>query len=288
MITTDNNKANARYLNADLHCHTSQSDGTLTVEEVLKRAITNGVEMISITDHDTVSAYDQINPKDYPELKIVAGIELSTRWNGIGIHIVGLGFDLEKMKPHQESQAIVRMKRAERIAWLLEKKGLTQAFEKVLKSTNGAPPGRLHFARLAVTEGLFATEADVFKKLLGNGKPGDVKSGWPELEQAVNWIVQAGGVAVIAHPHKYKMTNTKLKRLFQDFSDAGGAAVEVCGTGIDTQRRLYLSQLCQQFNFLGSRGSDFHSPRQSWCDLGRVAAIPDPVIPVWNYLEPLQ
>jgi len=287
MITTDADKANARYVNADLHCHTNQSDGTLSVTEILDRAISNGVEILSITDHDTVSAYDRINPADYPEIKIVSGIELSTKWDGVGIHIVGLGFDLEKMKPIEVSQAAVRMKRAERIAQLFEKKGLNNALNKVLDMTKGAPPGRLHFAKLAVLEGLYATQADVFKKLLGNGKPGDVKSGWPELEQAVNWIVQAGGIAVIAHPHKYKMTNTKLKRLFQAFSDAGGSAIEVSGTGIDTQRRLYLSQLCQQFEFLGSRGSDFHSPGQSWCDLGRVAAIPDPVIPVWNYLEPL-
>jgi len=285
MITTESNNANGRYVNADLHCHTNQSDGTLPPDELLARAIAQKVDILSITDHDTTAAYDAILPAETLPLKLVSGIELSTQWAGVAVHIVGLGFDIEAMAPTVASQGNVRWQRAEKLGALLERKGIADALNRTIDIAQGAVPGRLHFARLCVSAGLFATEADAFKKLLGAGKPGDIKSGWPEMEQAVHWIQDAGGIAVVAHPHKYGMTNSKLKRLLDDFVDAGGRGLEVSGTGTDNQKRQYLAQLAIQYGLLGSRGSDFHSPQQQWCDLGRVAALPDGVDPVWNHVE---
>lgn len=288
MIPIDTDNSNGRYVNADLHCHSNMSDGLLSPLELVQRAVDNKVEILAITDHDTIGAYSDLVQFSQFDIKMVSGIELSCRWSGVAIHVVGLGFNLEKIKAAETHQMQVRMERAERIARLLEKRGISNALQKVLVACNGGAPGRLHFARLCVSEGLFEKEADAFKKFLGAGKPGDIKSGWPELEQVVHWITQAGGIAVIAHPHKYKMTNSKLKRLLDDFTNAGGKALEVSGSGVDSQKRQYLAQLCDQYELYGSRGSDFHSPEQTWCDLGRIAALPEHVEPIWNYLEPIK
>lgn len=285
MIATESNNANGRYVNADLHCHTNRSDGMLSPADLLARALDQKVDILAVTDHDTTAAYDDLLPaRDLP-IKLVSGIELSTQWAGVAVHIVGLGFDINAMAPTVAFQGDVRWQRAERLGALLEKKGVTDALNRTIEIAQGAAPGRLHFARLCVKSGLYATEADAFKKLLGAGKPGDIKSGWPDMEQAVHWIQDAGGIATVAHPHKYGMTNSKLKRLLDEFVDAGGRALEVSGTGTDNQKRQYLAQLAEQYGLLGSRGSDFHSPQQHWCDLGRVAALPEGVDPVWNHVE---
>ncbi len=285
MIATELNNANGRYVNADLHCHTNCSDGELSPSDLIARAVSQKVEVLSITDHDTTAAYGALGALDQLPIKLISGIELSSQWNGVAIHIVGLGFDLDAMQPHVVSQMDVRFQRAERLAALLEKKGVEDAMNRVQQIAQNAVPGRLHFARLCVQSGLYATEAESFKKLLGAGKPGDIKSGWPEMEQVVQWIQESGGIAVVAHPQKYGMTNSKLKRLLDDFVNAGGRSMEVSGTGTDNQKRQFLAQLCDQYDLLGSRGSDFHSPQQTWCDLGRIPALPDLVEPVWNHLE---
>lgn len=285
MIATELNNANGRYVNADLHCHTTCSDGTLSPNDLVARAVAQKVEVLAITDHDTTAAYSELGALDQLPIKLISGIELSSQWNGIAIHIVGLGFDMDAMQSTVVAQQTARFHRAERLAALLEKKGIADAMSKVQAIALDATPGRLHFARLCVQEGLYTTEAESFKKLLGSGKPGDIKSGWPEMEQVVHSIHAAGGIAVVAHPQKYGMTNSKLKRLLDDFVNAGGRGMEVSGTGTDNQKRQFLAQLCMQYDLMGSRGSDFHSPQQQWCDLGRIPALPDLVEPVWNHLE---
>lgn len=281
MITIESESSNDRMMNADLHCHTNASDGYLSPEALMQRAEDKGVELLAITDHDCIEGYEKARACNV-KVTLISGIELSSVWNGMGIHIVGLNFDSALISDAVFHQKSVRQIRTEKIAAKLEKKFKVPILQGVQELAGTAVVTRPHFAEYLVKNDFYKSSAEAFKKFLGAGKPGDVKSCWPTVPEVVNWILEAGGIPVLAHPHKYRLTNTKLKRLLGDFVESGGQAMEISVTGLNPNVRQYYSRLCQDLDLMGSRGSDFHTPAHQWCELGNVPPIPSGVVPVWS------
>ncbi len=268
----------------DLHCHTTASDGRLAPQALVDAAAEAGVTVLAITDHDTTAAYDQIVA--VPEgLTLINGIELSSRWRTIGVHVVGLNFDREHpvMQQAVTAQMQRREERAERIAAVLARKGFTGTLAGARALAGREAVGRPHFARYLESIGAVRSVDEAFQKYLGNGKAGDVKQMWPELEEAVAWILAAGGTPVLAHPAKYDLTRTRLRALLDDFIAAGGRAMEVSSGQQPPTLTRDLAALCNERDLWASVGSDFHQPGQSWAMLGRYSPLPDSCEPVWRH-----
>lgn len=272
----------SRDINADLHCHSTASDGTLPPADLVARAIEHGVDLLAITDHDNFDGLAEARQAAGDRIHLISGIEFSAVWKGVTLHIVGLNFDPERLQLAVERQKVAREKRSRTIAERLEKKGVKNALEGAQRFATSDNVGRPHFAKYLVAEGHFKSEADAFDTWLGSGKIGDVKANWPDIQAIVSDLTQAGGHAVLAHPHHYRMTNGKLGRLLAEFKDCGGAGIEVCVSGMRPEQTAYFASLCERFGFMGSRGSDFHSPENHWTELGRVAPLPASVSPIWQ------
>lgn len=268
----------------DLHSHTTFSDGVLTPQEVVSRAIENQVDVLSITDHDTVDSCRGLPPVS-GSLTLIPGIEFSTQWVSAGIHIVGLNIDplSEAMTEGVRFQTDARLKRARRIGENLAKKGISDAYQGALELSAGDYVGRPHFARFLINSGRVDSMQAAFKKYLGDGKAGDVKQHWADMEQVIRWIRDANGIPVLAHPLKYRFTSTRLKRLLDHFKQAGGMAMEVIsGRQLPHQTR-HMAEVCEQKGLLASCGSDFHRPGSAWSDLGSFSALPANVKPIWEH-----
>lgn len=267
----------------DLHSHTTLSDGVLTPRELISRAVEKDVDVLAITDHDTIDAYQGLSLV-HENITLVPGIELSTQWGTTGIHVLGLNIDLgsDAIITAAKTQSDARLHRARRISERLEKKGIPNAFDGANQLSTGSYIGRPHFAQHLINIGKSDSMNAAFKKYLGDGKAGDVKQHWAELPQIIQWIRDAGGIAVLAHPLKYKLTRTRLKRLLDDFVEAGGQGMEV----VSGQQLPYQTQdmalLCEQKSLLASCGSDFHMPGKRWAELGRITPLPGNVVPVWD------
>ncbi|TXI98240.1 MAG: PHP domain-containing protein [Aquabacterium sp.] len=275
-------------LNADLHCHSNVSDGTLSPEAVAARAHQNGVELWSLTDHDEIDGQDRARDAAHRlGMSYLSGSEISVTFAGETVHIVGLGFDTRHPDLVQGLIATRggREQRARNMAADLERVGVRGAFEGALKYV-GNPDliSRTHFARYMVEIGLCKELPDVFKRYLTEGKPGYVKHQWAKLGDAVRWITEAGGVAVIAHPGRYDLTPNEEYALFTEFKAHGGQGVEVV-TGSHTvpEYQKYADLACE-LDLLASRGSDFHDPSESHTDLGTLPPLPKRVTPVWEAL----
>lgn len=269
----------------DLHCHSLCSDGILRPQALVSRAKTQGVTVLALTDHDTVAGIDEAQAAAEDEgIRVLPGIEFSCLWNGTGIHIVGLNID----PSHPQMQAAVarqgesREIRAQQIGDKLAKAGIPGALEGARKKAGDAVIGRPHFAQFLVESGRVSSMNAAFKKYLGAGKVGDVKQVWPSIPEAVGWILASGGVAVIAHPDKYKMTRTKLGRLIAEFAEAGGQAMEVVSGHQAPDLTRNLCQIANKHSLYASCGSDFHVPDQPWQELGAFSALPDDCRPVWE------
>jgi len=267
----------------DLHSHTKSSDGVLTPHQLVSRAIERCVDVLAITDHDTLDAYRDM-PKTNGDITLVPGIELSTQWENTGVHIVGLNIDpgSDAITTGARYQADARLQRAIMIGEKLKGKGIEDAFDGASKLSQGSYIGRPHFARHLINIGRVNSMHAAFKKYMGDGKVGDVKQHWAELPRIIQWIRDANGIAVLAHPLKYKLTRTKLKRLIADFIKAGGQGIEVVSGQQQVQQTTDLAQLCEQSKLLASCGSDFHMPGKPWSELGMFASLPDSVTPVWD------
>lgn len=274
--------------NADLHCHSVVSDGTLTPEELAPRAKTNGVELWALTDHDEVGGQERAAAAARQVgLPYLTGTEISVTFANVTVHIVGLGFD-------PTDRALVnglrqtrggREERARQMGVELARAGIPGAFEGAMKYV-GNPDliSRSHFARYIVESGHCPDTNAVFRKYLAEGKPGFVPHRWANLGEAVKWITGAGGVAVIAHPARYKFTANEEFALFNEFRTHGGRGVEVV-TGAHSQADyVKYAEFCSEFDLLASRGSDFHSPDESHCDLGRLPLLSPSLQPVWSLL----
>ncbi len=269
----------------DLHCHSIASDGELTPTELVRLAHERGVTHLSLTDHDTVIGIGEaIASASQFGITIIPGVEFSAQWNGQSVHILGLAIDhcSKVIKDAVDLQSRNRFSRARTIAERLHKKGFEGLYDGALIHSLGQAPGRPHFAAAMVERQYVSNASLAFKKYLGAGKPGDVKSVWPELKEVVGWIVGAGGVAVIAHPRKYNMTMTKLRALIDDFISAGGEGIEVVTSGQKQGDIGLLADLCVRYGLKGSLGSDFHTPRQPWVKLGAIPSLPKSVEPVWS------
>jgi len=277
------------YINADLHCHSVVSDGTLTPEALAQRAKANGVELWALTDHDELGGQDRALAAAHAAgLPYLTGAEISVTFAGITVHIVGLGMDHK----HPELLAGLhatrggREQRAREMSDDLARVGIKGVYEGALKYV-GNPDliSRSHFARYLVEIGACKDTNEVFRKYITEGKPGFVPHRWASLADAVRWITHAGGVAVIAHPGRYKLTPNEEFALFSEFKAHGGQGVEVM-TGAHGQADFAkYTGFCQEFGLAASRGSDFHSPEESHADLGQLPYLPGSVTPVWELLQ---
>lgn len=269
----------------DFHSHTLASDGSLSAAELIARALERGVDRLAITDHDTIDGYLQAkNIVASTPLDLISGIEFSTVWGKIGVHIVGLHFDEHntQLLAGIEHQQQARLARAQLIAAKLEKLGFTGALQGAQHYSQGNQLGRPHFAQFLVEQGHVKSIQQAFKRYLGAGKPGDVKAVWPAMSEIIQWVNDSGGVAVLAHPLYYKMTATKLRALISDFKQAGGRAIEVVSGVQSNDKTQYLTELANRFGLAASCGSDFHHPQAAWSDLGKVSALPADATPVWD------
>lgn len=269
----------------DLHCHTTFSDGMLSPEDLVTRAKTRNVDVLAVTDHDTVAGLQQAAlAASHTSIDLVTGIEFSSQWMGRGIHIVGLNIDLQSgdLAAAVRSQHERRSERAEAIAARLAKAGIEGALDGAQAAAGSETLGRPHFARFLVESGYVANINQAFKKYLGAGKPGDIKNLWPEVPEVVEWIKRSGGVAVLAHPTKYKMTRTKLCQLTDCFAASGGAAIEVISGKQIAGVADNLARIANQFGLAVSLGSDFHVPDQPWQELGCCGYLPSHMSPVWE------
>ncbi|GGY32195.1 phosphatase [Bacterioplanes sanyensis] len=273
----------------DLHCHSTASDGKLPPAELVARAAGQGVTTLALTDHDTLDGLAEARAAAAEhEIRLVSGIELSCVWGGATIHIVGLDMDTDSdaMQAAVAAQLEARKQRSVVIAERLSRRlKVDIPLSRVQEYAGGELVGRPHFAQYLLDQQLVPSMAVAFKKYLGAGKPGDVKANWPALSDAVRWIVDGGGIAVMAHAHIYKMTRTKLKACIVDFIDAGGRALEVSYGNMDADQQRRMVALAQEFELLGSCGSDFHGPNRFGIDLGVMPAFPADIEPVWQHFR---
>ncbi|WP_418230215.1 RNase RNM [Buttiauxella izardii] len=270
----------------DLHSHTTASDGLLTPEALVQRAVDMRVGILAITDHDTVAGIaavrEAVSRLQLP-LRVISGVEISTVWENHEIHIVGLGVDEHHpvLTEFLAQQSERRIQRAALIAERLEKAHIPDALEGAMRHANGGEVTRGHFARYLVECGKAKNMADVFKKYLAKGKTGYVPPQWCTIEQAIDVIHHSGGQAVLAHPGRYDLTAKWLKRLLAQFAESGGDAMEVAQCQQAPNERTQLASYAKQFNLLASQGSDFHMPC-AWIELGRKLWLPGGVEPVWQ------
>jgi 3',5'-nucleoside bisphosphate phosphatase len=277
------------YLNADLHCHSVVSDGTLTPEELALRAKTNGVELWALTDHDEIGGQARAAAAAAANgMAYLTGVEISVTFAAETVHIVGLGFDATN-PIIVNGLAKTRGGRGERAMEMsdgLARVGIKGAYDGALKFV-GNPEliSRTHFARFLVESGVCKDTYEVFRKYLTEGKPGYVAHRWASLKDAVSWITQSGGVAVIAHPGRYKFTANEEYALFSEFKTHGGQGVEVVTGSHTTAEYVEYAAVAKEFGMVASRGSDFHSPDESRIDLGTLPLLPGDLTPVWELLK---
>ncbi|EOX4080191.1 PHP domain-containing protein [Vibrio alginolyticus] len=270
----------------DLHSHTTASDGRLEPKDLVERALSFDIEVLAITDHDTVDglalAKQYVQDNNLP-IKIINGIEISTVWQNKDIHIVGLNIDPEneQLSALIEQQKQHRITRSELIAERLQKATRVGVLEEVRQIAGDAPVTRAHFAKWLVDNGYAKTMQMVFKKYLTRNNPGYVPPNWCSMKDAVDAIHEAGGMAVLAHPGRYKLTAKWIKRLLAAFVEAGGDAMEVAQPQQAQQERRNLADYAIQYKLLASQGSDFHYP-SPWMELGRNLWLPAGVEPVWK------
>jgi len=274
--------------NADLHCHSTVSDGTLSPEALAARAHAHGVTLWALTDHDEVSGQARAaSAAAALGLDYLTGVEISVSFLHTTVHIVGLGFDPDNSALNEGLRHTRggRTRRAQDMALDLARVGIQGAFEGALKYV-GNPEliSRTHFARHMVETGVCKDTYEVFRKYLTEGKPGYIEHRWATLKDAVHWITEAGGIAVIAHPARYDLKPTEEYALLTEFIGHGGRGIEVItGSHSLTEAKNY-AQTALEFGLLASRGSDFHSPEESRIELGALPNLPASLTPVWSVL----
>ena len=275
-------------LNADLHCHSVVSDGTLTPEALAERAASHGVELWALTDHDEIGGQARAAAAAKAVgMRYITGVEISVTFLGKTVHIVGLGINTDNADLCEglERTRGGRRLRAQDMADGLAKVGIKGAFEGALQYvSNPDLISRTHFARHLVETGVCRDTNEVFRKYLTEGKPGFVEHRWASLKDAVGWITGAGGMAVVAHPARYKFTPNEEFALFTEFKGHGGRGVEVVTGSHSAAEYVTYAATAQEFGLAASRGSDFHSPLESHTELGTLPYLPGGLTPVWELL----
>jgi predicted metal-dependent phosphoesterase TrpH len=276
------------YMSYDLHTHTTASDGTLNPSELVQQAHSCGVTTLAVTDHDTTAGLEEAKQTAQQlGMHLIAGIELSVSWSKTVVHIVGLDINPNSLPMQQGISALqsLRETRAQKIGESLAKSGFQDAYAGAKQLAGQGTITRSHFAQYLVTQGCAKDVSKIFKHYLVRGKPGYIATQWASMEDAVSWITEAGGVAVIAHPHRYKIGTNVLQTLLKEFKHCGGQAIEVvCGNSTQKDTNKF-SRLAQRFELLASIGSDYHGPHQTWNGMGRLASLPEHVDPVWMHFK---
>ena len=279
--------ADPRDLRADLHSHSNLSDGVLPPAELVARARDHGVELYALTDHDEVAGLaEAAATAERLGLAFVPGVEVSVTWGSTTIHVVGLGVEYRDGRLQRRLEAVRagRIRRAQEMSAQLARAGIEGAFEGALVyAGNPQMISRTHFARFLVETGHCRDVRDVFSRYLTEGKPGFVPHAWASLEEAIDMIDDAGGVAVVAHPGRYKLNELALHTLLEQFQNLGGTGLEVATSNHTEREMRRFADLAREFGFEASGGSDFHGPGESEnVELGRVARLPNDLTPVWH------
>lgn len=272
----------------DLHCHSSFSDGELTPDMLIARAIEQGVTTLALTDHDTLAGLSSAQQAaERHNLNFIPGVELSCLWNKKTFHILGLNIDPANKQLQAGTLQLqnIRLERAKKIAIKLEKNKIPGAFEAVLADAGKGMITRPHFAYYLLRNNYVSSMQDAFDRYLALGKPAFVSTQWVELENAINWIKAAGGIAVVAHPMRYNLTASWMRRFLQAFKDMGGQAIEVITARSSPDEIRRTIQFAKQYELYGSVGSDFHSSTNQWVELGRLAPLPINIKPVWQLFD---
>lgn len=268
----------------DLHCHSYFSDGALSPEELIKKALDQQLQCLSLTDHDTVEGYARLeSAAATTPIKIINGIEFSTRWKKYDIHILGYRIhhtpDLLNLIQRQSER---RIERARQIGEALGLSGVMDSFEKACELAGHQRVGRPHFAKVLINEGKTRDMKSAFSQFLAKGKSAYVPTSWISVQEAVEGIVKSGGQAVIAHPLKYGLTRSKLHELINEFKEAGGEGLEVVSGEMTVSDIREMAGCCLKFNLLASSGSDYHGDTLSRINLGRQRQLPEHCVPVWH------
>lgn len=269
----------------DLHTHSTCSDGKLTPQQLISRAQQNGVQLLAITDHDNIEAHGLSGIQS--SLCLITGIEVSSQWQGMGIHVLGLNIDTEntELQALINSQAEIRQTRSQRICEKLAKKGIAIDYRTLIAQSKIKQLGRSHIAEYLVEMGECKDISQAFRKYLGKKEFIGSERHWPAFDAVIQAIHHASGVAVLAHPNHYKLTRSKLKRLIKDFKVAGGQAMEVISGRQTEEITEKLALLCLEYQLLASTGSDFHRPSCYNCDVGYNQPLPSYLTPVWNHFS---
>ncbi|MDP3705931.1 MAG: PHP domain-containing protein [Legionellaceae bacterium] len=269
----------------DLHCHSNFSDGILSPEDLLARAVSAGIRVLALTDHDTIDGLSRLHAASRDrDIHIIDGIELSIRWKKYDVHIIGLGIrpDDSNLVHLISLQKERRIARAMEIGDCLARCGVTNAYQKARDIAGHERVARPHFARVLINEGLVPDMKTAFKRFLGDRQRAYVPTSWISLEEAVQGVVKAGGQAVIAHPLKYKLTRTKLHEFIKDFKMVGGVGLEVVSGDMIATDMHELAGICSRFDLLASSGSDYHGDMMSRIALGRQKQLPANCVPIWQ------
>lgn len=270
----------------DLHSHSTASDGTLTPSQLVAKAAACGVSVLALTDHDTTAGLEEARTAARAcALVLIPGIEISVTWNHHTVHIVGLNIDPANSALQQGLARLIEFRtwRAVEIGARLEKKaGIVGAYAGAQSYAKGSMVGRTHFARFLLNNGHVKSMQDAFDRYLKRSRPGYVPGQWAGLEEAVGWINQSGGQAVVAHPARYSITATKLRELLGAFKECGGAGLEVVSGSHSRDDYFVMANLARRFGLAASAGSDYHGPENPWLELGMLPALPEGCVPVWQ------
>jgi predicted metal-dependent phosphoesterase TrpH len=272
-------------INVDLHMHSTASDGVVPPCELIERGLANGLQLMALTDHDTIDGLSEARQAAMDcQLGFLNGVEISVTWGGETLHLVGLGFDPSQgpLASNLQQLQVSRRERASDMDAGLQAHGLPSVLDEALAyAGNPNLIGRTHFARALVARGVCHHVQEVFDRFLTPGKPGYVPHQWATLSEAMGWIHGSGGLSVLAHPARYRLTETGRWALLQEFMALGGRAIEVStgSHGLDDTQRY--RQISVELGLKASRGSDFHSPTESRCDVGAAPVLPDGCDPVW-------
>ena len=273
-------------INLDLHSHSTFSDGTLTPGELVARAAQRGVAMLALTDHDDTGGLAAARAAAAEhQIRLIDGVEISVTWGGQTLHVVGLGIDPSDAALQAGLAATRggRAGRAEKIIAALDALGITGSRDGAQQyASNPRLIGRTHFARFLIKQGVVKDVKTAFKRFLGGGQPCYVPHQWATLGAAVSWINGSGGAAVLAHPGRYPLDTAQMRVLLAEFRDLGGAAIEVVSSSHRPHHCAAFAAHARQFGLAASAGSDFHSPQESYHDLGRLPALPHGCVPVWE------